>query len=96
MVTETRNGERGTGNGERGTGNGLLVQGTSTGNGRMEIKRLIGQGFKLGFVPILLFPLPVLVPRYPFLVLLLSGRHSKCPVVIDHTFGKMAKRSQSD
>ena len=52
------------GNGEWGMsiGNGKLKNGNKS--RELEIKLLIGLGFKLGFVPFFIFPVPVLIPRF--------------------------------
>ena len=52
------------GNGELGmsAGNGKLKNGNKS--GELEIKLLIGLGFKLGFVPLFIFPFPVFIPHF--------------------------------
>ena len=52
------------GNGEWGmsTGNGKLKNGNNS--RELEIKLLIGLGFKLGFVPFFIFLVPVLIPHF--------------------------------
>ena len=53
-----------TGNGEQGmsTKNRKLKNGNKS--RELEIKLLIGLGFKLGFVPFFIFPVPVLIPHF--------------------------------
>ena len=44
------------------TGNGKLKNGNKS--REVEIKLLIVLGFKLGFVPFFIFPVPVLIPHF--------------------------------
>ena len=44
------------------TGNGKLKNGNNS--RELEIKLLIGLGFKLGFVPFFIFLVPVLIPHF--------------------------------
>jgi len=63
MFTETGEKEQGT-----NTGNGKMKSGNKL--GELQMKLLIGLGFKLGFVPIFNFPVPspysFPTPRSPY------------------------------